>query len=89
MFARCLGYEEHEQLATKQLGFVYKDQGRLDLAIEFFKKALEMDSTFDMAFEVGKIYFKLEQLTEALDYFTYSIDMALGDVLKVKPEELS
>ena len=42
-----------------------------------------------MAAEVGKLYSKKGELTQALDFFTYALDMATADVLNITPAELS
>ena len=42
-----------------------------------------------MASEVGKLYAKKGDLTQALDFYTYALDMATANVLNTSPEELS
>ena len=48
-----------------------------------------MDTVPLVAAEVGKLYAKKGELTQALDFFSYALDMATADVLNISPEDLS
>ena len=78
-----------EHLISKQLGFTYKLQDNVELAIESFIRALELESTPEIANEVGKLYLRLQDLTLALEYCSYAIEMSAEDVLRVEPEDLA
>ena len=89
MFIRCLKWPEWEHKAHKFLGYVYKQQDQGDAAIESFKRALELQSTPVLAFEIATLNLRKCLLPEALEFYTYAIDMAIADSLSTKPEVLS
>lgn len=89
MFTRCLNFTEYEPEAQKELGYVYKDQGSVEAAIECFKKSLELESTPEKAFEIGKLYFSQHLFCEAIEFYNYAVDMSADDVLAIEPQYLS
>ena len=89
MFEKCALFPEYEPVARRQLGYTYTRQDEPEKAIQAFRRSLELDTTPLVAAEVGKLYAKKGELTQALDFFTYALDMATADALNVRPEELS
>ena len=89
MFEKCAAFPEYEPMATRQLGYTYVRQDEPEKAIAAFRRSLELDTVPLVAAEVGKLYAKKGELTQALDFFSYALDMATADVLNISPEDLS
>lgn len=78
-----------ECLILTQLGYTYKMQDARESAIQAFVRVLELDSTPQIAGEVSKLYAKLGNVTMALEYATYAIEMGESEVLAIAPQDLS
>lgn len=63
------------------LGFIARDQGRIDEAVDYFKQLLRLDSSdLDSLRQLGHIYFGLGQLQLALDYYLKILNIDSNDV---------
>lgn len=60
-----------------------------EASIQAFVRALELNSTPEIANEVSKLYLRQGNPTLALEYASYAIDMAATDVLSIQPESLA
>ena len=76
-------------MAATQLGHTYKLQEQNDQAIESYLRALELQSSPEIANEVGNLYVKKGNWTLALEYCSYAIDMSSENVLSIDPELLA
>ena len=56
MYLKCKEYFDFEAIATKQLGYIYMEQQKIDQAIEAFQRSLELDSVPKTAFLIGKLH---------------------------------
>jgi tetratricopeptide (TPR) repeat protein len=74
-----------ELLTTTQLGHTYKLQDQYEMAVQAFVRALELESTPEIASEVSKLYMKLGNPTLALEYASYALEMATTNVLQMTP----
>lgn len=70
--------------ACQFLAFLYADQGRKELALSYFKKALEYNPKNLVPYlEIGKLYLEQAESGKAEEYFNKYLSMG-GDEAKVK-----
>jgi CHAT domain-containing protein/predicted negative regulator of RcsB-dependent stress response len=81
--ARKLGNKYREAIFYHELGNTFRSQGKIQEAIEFYNKALEIDNETDdvdgQRFSnaaLGQIYYENNRLQEAYRYLKRSIDLA-------------
>ena len=66
MFLKCMDDIDFEPFSAKALGHIYMKQEKVDKAIEYFKRALELDSIPKTAGLIAKLYQAKDQMGEAL-----------------------
>ena len=77
MFAKCLAHPNYKAQALKNLGNLTSLQDDLDRALQYYQQSLEVQTTWELAYQVGLILLNHCKDTQmALEHFCLSIDIA-------------
>ena len=73
-FTNCLAIKPDFSEAHNNLGTAYQESGQIDKAEAAFKKAYELDESYNASFNLARIYFDKNKLDQALEYVQKSLD---------------
>ena len=85
MFGLCLAHPELRSEAQANLALVFKEQGRIQEAIELYTQYMSNEPTHSEAFNFGKILAENQQYDKAILQFTTCIELARENLLAVEP----
>jgi tetratricopeptide (TPR) repeat protein len=81
LFRHALAVTEKNWLASYNLGWILDDQGKLDEAVPYYRRAVELQPAFHEAWNnLGCAYATRKQYAEALPCFEAALRLKPGDV---------
>jgi protein O-GlcNAc transferase len=75
IYKEILNDQPNNYYALNYIGILYYQLGNYDSAIEYIKKALELNPTADAYYNLGNIYKEYGQLSDALSYFQKALEL--------------
>ena len=75
MFTMSMTFADYEARSLKNLGHLASLQDDMPRALTFYKKSLEKESNWEIAYQIGLILLG-DKPQEALDSFCLAIDLA-------------
>jgi len=73
-FTNCLAIKPDFSEAQNNLGTAYQEAGQMDKAEAAFKKAYELDQSYNASYNLARIYYERNDLDQALAYVQKSLD---------------